>query len=31
MAIEKPKNSQNYHDENYDEIEFFQGNGNRST
>ena len=26
-----PNDSHNYHDENHDEIEFYQGNGNRST
>ena len=26
-----PNNSHNYHDENHDEIEFYQGNSNRST
>ena len=26
-----PNDSHNYHDENHDEIEFYQGNSNRST
>ena len=26
-----PNESNNYHDENHDEIEFYQGNSNRST
>ena len=25
-----PNNSHNYHDENHDEIEFYQGNSNRN-
>ena len=31
MAIKIPNDSQNYHDENHDEIEFYQGNNDKST
>ena len=31
MAIKHPDDSHNYHDENHDEIEFYQGNNKRST